>query len=111
MDNYFDTIRHDYYQLQSSGASPEKCLSFLKGNDLPPDLVAEKEALERKISFQNASSNSNNEINYSHQADTLLKNFYLLNREGKEKLIDYSNDLVQSGNYKKTDSLGLAHET
>lgn len=35
--------------------------------------------------------------------ETLRRNYAVLNEEGREKLVDYSDDLVQSGKYKKFD--------
>lgn len=40
----------------------------------------------------------------------LLALFHLLNDEGKEKAIDYLDDLVQSEKYKKTDSFVMGQE-
>ena len=36
---------------------------------------------------------------------TLIKNYRNLNQEGKEKLLDYSEDLVSGGRYKKSGSI------
>lgn len=36
--------------------------------------------------------------------DELLKNFKAINKEGQRKLLDYSRDLVSSGNYLKRSS-------
>lgn len=36
---------------------------------------------------------------YNVEEQNLLNNYRILNRSGKNKLLDYSNDLVQSGNY------------
>lgn len=41
---------------------------------------------------------------------TLLHNFDQLNREGREKLVDISDDMVSSGKYIKSDSPGLGKE-
>ena len=46
----------------------------------------------------------------SDDEKTLLDNFWRLNEEGREKLLDYSDDLVHSGKYIKHDSSGLAQE-
>ena len=40
----------------------------------------------------------------------LSENFELLNEEGQEKLLDYSDDLVRSGKYKKRIPTGLLQE-
>lgn len=41
---------------------------------------------------------------------TLLHNFDQLNREGREKLVDISDDMVSSGKYIKSDPAGLGKE-
>ncbi|NBJ90986.1 helix-turn-helix domain-containing protein [Acutalibacter sp. 1XD8-36] len=41
------------------------------------------------------------------QEDILLANYHSLNEEGQEKMLDYSEDLVSSGRYKKSDKLNL----
>lgn len=41
---------------------------------------------------------------------TLLHNFDQLNREGQEKLVDTSDDMVSSGKYIKSDPAGLGKE-
>lgn len=42
---------------------------------------------------------------YNHEQNKddarLIKNFHALNEEGQEKLLDYSDDLVDTGKYKK----------
>lgn len=40
----------------------------------------------------------------------LSENYESLNKEGQEKLLDYSDDLVRSGKYKKHISAGLLQE-
>lgn len=60
--------------------------------------------------FDSCSSIDTNSIENSLLKD-LLKSFNLLNREGQERLVEDADLLVASGRYKKTDSLGLAHET
>lgn len=39
-----------------------------------------------------------------HSEEILLGNFRSLNDEGQEKLLDYSNDLIDTGRYIKSDS-------
>lgn len=46
----------------------------------------------------------------SNKDEALLNSFHQLNEEGQEKVVDYSDDLVQSGKYIKTDSSGLGEE-
>lgn len=41
---------------------------------------------------------------------TLLRYFHQLNEEGQEKLLEYADDLVQSGKYIKTNTRKLATE-
>ena len=41
---------------------------------------------------------------------TLLHNFEQLNREGREKLVDTSDDMVSSGKYIKSDPAGLGQK-
>ena len=41
----------------------------------------------------------------------ILAAFHQLNEEGQTKLIDYADDLVRSGKYKKSGTPGMAQET
>lgn len=45
-----------------------------------------------------------------HFFDALCKNYELLNEEGRNKLVDYSDDLVLSGKYKKFMSDSILQE-
>ncbi len=44
------------------------------------------------------------------QFETLRRNYDALNEEGREKLVGYSDDLVQSGKYKKAGQYRMAKE-
>lgn len=46
---------------------------------------------------------SNQSIVLSDEENRLLDSFRKLNHEGQEKLLDYGNDLIETGKYKKSD--------
>lgn len=47
----------------------------------------------------------------SNEEMNLLQAFRQLNEEGQSKMVDYADDLVQSGKYKKARPSGMAQET
>ena len=47
----------------------------------------------------------------SDPEQTLVDNFHQLNEEGQDKLIEYSEDLVSLGKYKKSDLAEVVEET
>jgi len=54
-----------------------------------------------------ASTHKESVIIEDKRAKKLLEMFLALNTEGEERLLDYADDLVQSGKYKKSGAAGL----
>lgn len=50
-------------------------------------------------------SSSTTDQDLNPDANELLQNYQSINQEGKKKLLDYSRDLVSSGNYQKGPSV------
>lgn len=44
----------------------------------------------------------------SEYEKTIIESYRLLNEEGQEKVVDYINDLIESGRYKKDNQSGMA---
>ena len=56
------------------------------------------------VSINNPAPN-HDEYDLTYNEQQLIRNYRDLNQEGKEKLLDYSEDLVSGGRYKKSGSI------
>lgn len=74
-----------------------------------PALMAIASALGTSVDYlvYGANNVTSGTQKITSDADELLKNFNAINKEGQQKLLDYSKDLVSSGNYQKGPSASV----
>lgn len=87
--------------------------SYLSGRYFPKQQALEKLSVALNVSiyylmgldFADESSSSFSDVEL-----LLISKFRDLNAEGQDRLLDYLNDLVASGRYIKSDSIGMVSE-
>lgn len=81
---------------EALNTTPGELLNWQNIQDVP---------MERKKADNNVDNNEN--IHLSSNEQKLVTNYRTLNEDGQERLLEYSEDMVLSGRYIKTDKNGL----
>lgn len=103
----------DKLRLEGIDISP-KTLYGWEGGHSQPDAdtfaiilkIYDVQSIQEVLRYSGNSDDKRSETS----EEILLSKFRKLNEEGQEKLLDYADDLMSSGKYKKTSSAGMAKE-
>lgn len=97
---------------EKTGINKGAFSSYLSGRYFPKQKALEKLSIVLKVSipYLMGLEDLSSDTSLSVLESQLVANYRQLNEEGQDKMLEYSEDLVASGRYIKSDEDGLVEE-